>query len=80
MKTSTRLNLLLAGIGAAAIAISGALLWTTLDSKSVDDIRQAAQVQMRIAEAIRKYTVDYLQVALPNANEHVSQLESKYRR
>lgn len=69
MKSSTRLNLLLAGIGAVAIAVSSALLWHYLDKKSVDDIRQSAQLQMRIAESIRKYTVDYLQAALPNASE-----------
>lgn len=69
MKSSTRLNLLLAGIGAVAIAASSALLWHYLDKKSVDDIRQSAQLQMRIAESIRKYTVDYLQVALPNSDE-----------
>ncbi|MFM8898618.1 MAG: diguanylate cyclase [Burkholderiales bacterium] len=69
MKSSTRLNLLLAGIGVVAIAVSSALLWHYLDKKSVDDIRQSAQLQMRIAESIHKYTVDYLQVALPNASE-----------
>jgi two-component system cell cycle response regulator len=63
------LNLVLAGIGIAAIAISSLVLWAYLDGKSVEDIRRSAQIQMRTAEAIRKYTVDYLQAVIPNTDE-----------
>lgn len=63
------MNLVLAGIGAAAIVVSGAILWVYLDQKSVQDIRASAQLQMRTAEAIRKYTVDYLQAVIPNSGE-----------
>jgi two-component system, cell cycle response regulator len=69
MKTSTRLNVLLASIGMAAIVVSGAALWTYLDNKAVDEIRLAAQTQMRMAEAVRKYTVEQLQSVIVNSDQ-----------
>ena len=75
MKINIRMNLVLASIGAIAIAIaiaiavSSAVLWSYLDTKSIEGVRRDAEMQTRTAEAIRSYTVEHVQSVMVNGDE-----------
>ena len=69
LNAKARMNLVLAGIGAVAIAASSAMLWSYLDAKSLEDIQRQAEMQMKTAEAIRSYTVDQLLAMAQNEHD-----------
>ncbi len=68
MEIKTRMNLVLASIGAIAIAVSGAVLWGYLDAKSIEDVRRDAEMQMWTAEAIRSYVLEHVQSVIVNGD------------
>ena len=59
MKINIRMNLVLASIGAIAIAIaiavSSAVLWSYLDTKSIEGVRRDAEMQTRTAGSLRVF-------------------------
>ena len=55
MKINIRMNLVLASICAIAIAVSSAVLWSYLDTKSIEGVRRDAEMQTRTAESVRVF-------------------------